>query len=405
MSNQWEGLISTIQKFRESVKNELDEKNKSFHVALNGDEPLSIQGLGPNLDERNSYYVDISDVLFWNDPTAYIEELDRFEGQEYFTQHSDTMLYLEKSEQMNVFARLVESLKRKRIAPFIGAGLSRPCNYPLWGEAIKKLVKKLDVLSTSEKKAMLPELTYLDEVKQCVDSWNYLEAAQLIYDNEPYQMESFILNTFDGAESKKITGPITLLPQLADGCIVTTNFDSLIEKVFQEQNKAIQGYMHGTQTQNQFASRLIQGERCILKLHGHFDSPETYIFSESQYDNAYGAECLDYKKPLAKVLRQIFISHSLLFLGCSLQHDRTLELFMDIVDSNTFDIPEHFAFLPEPSQQLEKKEKENLLSKAKIRPIWYQVKIDEQDNQDHSQLESLLKFAIDCASGKARLRR
>lgn len=44
--------------------------------------------------------------------------------------------------------------------------------------------------------------------------------------------------------------------------------------------------MHGTQTQ--FAAKLIKGERCILKLHGHFNSAETYIFSKAQYDAAYG---------------------------------------------------------------------------------------------------------------------
>lgn len=403
MSNQWEGLASTIQKFKMSVKDELDKKNESFHSALNGDEPISFKGLGSNLDERYKYFVDPSDILFWHDPIAYIDELERFEGQTVINQHADAKRYLDESDQTNLFARFVESLKRKRIAPFVGAGLSRPCNYPLWGEAIQKLVKKLEGVSTSEERAMRPSLPYLNEVKQCIENWNYLKAAQLIYDNHKAQMDSFIRNTFDGADSKEISGPIVLLPQLADGCIVTTNFDGLIEKVFQKQNRAIEGYMHGTQSQNQFASRLIQGERCILKLHGHYSSTETYIFSKSQYNYAYGDKALDYQKPLAKILRQIFISHSLLFLGCSLEQDRTLDLFIDVVSSDTFDIPEHFAFLPKPHPHSKIIDKEDQLSRAKIRPIWYQVKIDEHGNQDHSQLEALLKFAIDCAAGKAKV--
>ncbi|WP_430110842.1 SIR2 family protein [Paenibacillus sp. B1-33] len=403
MSNKWEGLISTIQKFKMSVKDELDKENDKFHAALNGDKPLSINGLASSSDEGNKYFVEPSDVLFWHDPTAYLDELERYESQEVINQHADAKGYLDESEQLNVFARFVESLKRKRIAPFVGAGISRPCNYPLWGEAIQKLVKKLEGVSTSEERAMLPSLHYLKEVKEHVEKYNYLEAAQIIYDNDKAQMENFIRNTFDGADAKEILGPITLLPQLADGCIITTNFDALIEKVFQKQHRAMEGYMHGKQTQNQFASQLIQGERCILKLHGHYSSSETYIFSKSQYDDAYGKDGFDYTKPLAKVLRQIFISHSLLFIGCSLEKDRTLKLFIDIVNSNTFDIPDHFAFLPEPVEYHRKIEKENLLSKAKIRPIWYQVNLDEQKNQDHSFLEYLLKFAIDCASGKAKI--
>lgn len=403
MSNQWDGLVSTIQKFKDSVKDELNKKNEAFHIALNGDEPLKFKGLGLTMDERNPYEVEISDVLFWHDPIAYLDELERWEGQAVINQYAETKHYLNESDQMNVFARFVESLKRKRIAPFVGAGLSRPCNYPLWGEAIQKLVRKLEGVSISDERAKCPSLPYLNEVKQCMEGRDYLKAAQLIYDNHQTQMDSFIRNTFDGADSKEIQGPITLLPQLADGCIITTNFDGLIEKIYQRENRAIEGYMYGTQSKNQFASRLIQGERCILKLHGHYNSAETYIFSKSQYDNAYGDGGLDYQKPLAKVLRQIFISHSLLFLGCSLEQDRTLELFIDVVCSNTFDIPQHFAFLPQPLENSKKIAKEDLLYKAKICPIWYQVKIDEHQNEDHSQLGFLLNFAISCASGKAKV--
>lgn len=403
MGNQWEGLASTIQKFKMSVKDELDKKNESFHAALNGDEPISFKGLGPNSDECYEYLVDPSDILFWHDPTGYFDELERFENQAVINQHADVKHYLDLSDQTNVFARLIESIKRKRIAPFVGAGLSRPCNYPLWGEAIQKLINKLKGISLSDERAMLPSLPFLDEVQQYLENWNYLEAAQLLYDNYQTQMNNFIRTTFDGADSNEISGPVTLLPQLADGCIITTNFDSLIEKSFLKQSKAIEGYMYGTQTHNQFASKLIQGERCILKLHGHYDSSETYIFSKSQYDEAYGGKEFEYQKPLAKVLRQIFVSHSLLFLGCSLEQDRTLDLFIDVNRSGTFDIPDHFAFLPLPVNHGKRIEKEDLLSRAKIRPIWYQIKLDEQGNQDHSQLEMLLKFAIDCSSGKAKV--
>ncbi len=112
---------------------------------------------------------------------------------------------------------------------------------------------------------------------------------------------------------------------------------------------------------------------------------------------------MDYTKPLAKVLRQIFVSHSLLFLGCSLETDKTLELFIDVVSSEAFDIPAHFAFLPDPSNHQKKLEKEDLLAKAKIHPIWYQVAIDDCGTQNHSQLEDLIKFAVACATGKAKV--
>jgi len=401
VSEKWEGLVKTIQSFKSAVKYELDKENEEFHAALNGEEPLSVKGLGASDDTRNEYYIDPSEVLFWHDPTAYLDELVRWEDQKTLEAYEEIRDYIVDSDQINIFKRLVESVKRKRISPFVGAGLSAPCGFPLWGSALTKLTAKLEGVSKSDQRALLPALKYLDEVKSLINQGEYLEAAQLLYENHRTHLERFILDTFDGARTSTAAGPIQLIPKLSDGCVITTNFDELIEESFQKHHKAFEGYMHGTQSQNQFASKLIQGERCILKLHGNFNSPETYIFSKSQYDEAYGNDCLDYTKPLAKVLRQIFISHSLLFLGCSLAKDRTLELFIDVVNSDTFDIPPHFALLPEIADHSEKLGKEELLMRAKIQPIWYQTETNDDSTLNHSQLTEILAFAIDCASGKA----
>lgn len=402
MSNKYEGLASAVHKFKDVVKKELDNENSEFHDALNGYEPLKFKGVGLDSDQ-SEYFVDPSDVLFWHDPIAYLDELERWEGQKASDEYFLVKEYLDQSDQINLFYRLIESIKRSRTAPFVGAGVSYPYKLPLWGEALNNLVTKLEGTSKSDERAMLPALHYLHDVKNLITQCNFLEAAQLIYDKNKTQFDSFVFNTFDGSKVPKFFGVLELLPQLSDGCIITTNFDNLIERVYIDKNRSIEGYMYGTQSQNQFASKLIQGERCILKLHGNYSDPETYIFSKAQYEDAYGKGDLDYTKPLAKVLRQIFISHSLLFLGCSLDTDKTLELFIDVVRSKAFDIPAHFAFLPAPSDHQKKLEKEDLLAKAKINPIWYQVKIDDCGTQNHSQLEDLIKFAIACATGKAKV--
>lgn len=201
------------------------------------------------------------------------------------------------------------------MSPFVGAGLSAPSGFPLWGDALKKITRKLEGVSKSDQGAFLPALQYIEDVNSCIKEWRYLEAAQLLYENHKTHLERFVLDTFDGANTNNVGAVASLLPKLSDGCVITTNFDEIIERAFIKENRAIEGYMHGIQSQNQFASKLIQGERCILKLHGNYNSPETYIFSKVQYDEAYGDEGLDYTKPLAKVLRQVFISHSLVFLG------------------------------------------------------------------------------------------
>jgi hypothetical protein len=405
-SKDLKGLSDTVLKFKSALIDTLNMENSEFHAAINGDEPLTFRGLKQSIhDDPNSYSVEISDLLFWHDPEAYMDELERWEGQLVKDQHLEMLEYLDESEQSVVFSKLVETIKKKRIAPFVGAGLSKPCNFPLWGEAIEKLVKKLEGVSTSEQRAAQPALAYLEEVEKYLSKWNYLDAVDLLYAKSKTHVDSFVLNTFELSADPIISGPVKLLPMICDGCIVTTNFDEVIEIVFSKAQKPIKGYMHGTQTQNQFAAKLIQGERCILKLHGNVNDPDTYIFSKSQYNDAYGDyPSFDYTRPLAKTLRQIFVSHSLLFLGCSLEQDRTLELFQDVVNSKAFDIPAHFALLPKPSDYDKYLAKEEMLQEAKIRPVWYQAPKDKDGKSDHSGLEKLLKLAIDCAAGKTRIR-
>lgn len=399
------GLSDVVLKFKSALNETLNSENSEFHAAINGDNLLMFKGLTQSIhDEPNSYSVEISDILFWHDPVAYMDEMERWDGQQVKDQHIEMLEYLEESEQSAVFSKLVETIKKKRIAPFVGAGLSKPCNFPLWGEAIEKLVKKLEGVSVSEQRAAQPAFAYLEEVKQYLSKWRYLEAVELLYGTNKTLVDSFVRNIFELSANPVISGPVLLLPKICDGCIVTTNFDDVIETVFIKERKPIEGYMHGTQNHNQFAAKLIQGERCILKLHGTVNDPETYILSKAQYKDAYGdGDSFDYTRPLAKTLRQIFISHSLLFLGCSLEQDRTLGLFQNVVNSRAFDIPAHFALLPKSSDHAKYLAKEELLQQAKIRPIWYQAPEGRDGKYDHSGLEKLLKLAIDCAAGRTRI--
>ena len=151
--------------------------------------------------------------------------------------------------------------------------------------------------------------------------------------------------------------------------------------------------MHGTQAGNNFVQRLLRGERCILKLHGDAGQANTHVFTRAQYQAAYG-EPLAFQHQLPRALRQIFISHSLLFLGCSLEQDKTLDLFKSVVDEAAFEIPDHFALLNELATPQERARKEARLLQLKIRPLWYATPKDADGKPDHSLLEQTLKLAI-----------
>lgn len=96
-----------------------------------------------------------------------------------------------------------------------------------------------------------------------------------------------------------------------------------------------------------------------MKLHGDAESDATHILTEQQYELAYGQPpAFDFQKPLPKALRQIYISQSLLFLGCGLEQDWTMDLFKAAKESDAYQVPNHYAIVEEPSTAAGRQQKE-----------------------------------------------
>ena len=146
--------------------------------------------------------------------------------------------------------------------------------------------------------------------------------------------------------------------------------------------------MHGTQDHN-FFPRLVRGDRCLLKLHGDAESDTTHILTAEQYELAYGKP-FDFQKSLPKALRQIYISQSLLFLGCGLEQDWTMELFKAARDSDGYQVPNHYAVVEAPADVQAKQQKETRLLDLNIQPIWY-------PNGEHQMVESIIDLVADVA--------
>ncbi|HLJ26500.1 MAG TPA: SIR2 family protein [Candidatus Angelobacter sp.] len=348
----------------------------AFNLAFNGDKPIKI----PSPRLADGYQLEASEILFWVDRSAYFEEYEAWQQSSTQEIHQGAIDQLKANGQTGEFHDLVSAIKRNRIAPFIGAGVSYSCGYPMWAAALHELSHKIDGVDLSAFGAKMA-------------AYEYLGAAQLLWDKDEIQVKNFIRTKFDEQpiRTNGIKGPIKLLASFSRGCIITTNFDHLIELTLGPTQ--IDGYMHGNQQGHMFVPRLISGDRCILKLHGDSANYNTFVFTENQYTESYGVP-LDFAKPLPKALRQIFVSHSLLFLGCSLEQDRTLELFQKICDDKQFDIPDHFAILPLPADNSSKIVKESRLLKLNIRPLWY------SPFNNHELVEKYLALAVDMADGR-----
>jgi hypothetical protein len=359
------------------------QSNHAFNEAFNTDIPLQISSL---IKDREPYNVDISEIIFWTDRNAYFDEVENWNNGKIEEENKETVDFLKITDKITIFSELVLSIKRKKIAPFIGAGLCAPLNFPSWGNALNEIVKRLEDMD-------------LVDVVTLISEFKFLEAAEILLQKDDTQFINYISEKFsirrDWGKDEIVVSALKLLPEIASGCVITTNYDKVLEKVFEFSNKPFEGFMHGIQQRNTFVTDLIRGDRCILKLHGNVGEKETYILSKSQYDAAYG-EIVDFTKPLPKTLRQIFISHSMLFLGCSLEQDRTLDLFKQIKDEGQFEIPDHFAILSKPATAEKKRVKENRLSKMNIKAIWYPA-------GKHDFVEKILKLAIDAANNRIKI--
>ncbi|CAH6883407.1 SIR2_2 domain-containing protein [Vibrio chagasii] len=384
-----------IQQVEQYLDSKLQE-HKEFNEELNYNASVEVSEVGPKVqitslsDTDTKYQYEVSDILYWVERDTYYDELEKWNGIKLGEKHRDALTLLKSSNQLPIFLDFVEAIKRNRIAPFIGAGASLPADYPAWGQALEGLAKTMG--------GDIP-----GQVKDYLDNYRYLEAAEILYQHNEHVFKNYVQTEFRLKAAQEDDRPvfppvIDLLPELAKSCIVTTNFDRLIEKKFElVSGKPLSGYMYGKQEQNGFVSQLLKGQQCLMKLHGDYEQAQSYVFTNTQYSDAYGIEEIDFKKQLPRSLRQIYISYSLVFIGCSLEQDRTLELFKSVIDQGHFEIPSHYAFLADCEPE-SKADKNGRLLSMQIKPVWYPV-----EGHDHSMLIKLLKLAIDVANKKLSL--
>jgi hypothetical protein len=269
---------------REAIRllNEDYEAGKDFNESFDAEETVKVGRLEfPR-----------SKALFWLDRDAYYDaQEDWFDGS-IQQKHELCIKLLRANGLSNPFGELLEVVDRGRLVPFVGAGMSKPMGMPLWGEALTELLGRLPAANTGAIAAL-------------IEAGNYLAAAQALVEHDPVQTENFVRTKYR-VQKMHLAGPMVLLPRIAKGCVITTNFDDAIEQVYRRDGVEFHAYMHGTQEHN-FFRRLVRGDRCLLKLHGDADNPATHILSRGQYDIGYGNP-FDFHKPLPKALRQVFVS-------------------------------------------------------------------------------------------------
>jgi hypothetical protein len=340
-----------------------------FNDWIDGDEAASV---------REVYKVDgisvPSKAFFAGDKEAYYQafaeyrDTRRSEGlcERYLCDQFTDKHWFERNVQR--FDQLVERLEDSDVVPFVGAGMSKAGGFPTWEEHLRTQGRTAGIdaahigalLARGEYEAIIAEI----------------EASR---GRDVFTQE--IRDAF--SRTGTITNTTLLITELFNDTVITTNYDRLVEQAFDTgANNSFQ-IINGLDALVDLDSRRVS----IIKLHGDIRTPSRCILSKNQYDQAYGVDGIDLSKPIPKLLEYHFRNSSLLFLGCSLNNDRTVQVFRAIKEGiGDRVIPQHFAIEQAPESEQALTDRNAYLLRLGITGIWF-------EKGEFGCVEALLRLA------------
>lgn len=243
------------------------------------------------------------------------------------------------------------------LVPFLGAGTSLAYQIKTW----KNLLQS----------AAPPDVA--GDVKKLLNDGKYEEAAEaLLTILGPDGFQNVVAAAAGDANLDRYdftTGTVSLLPFLASGPVVTTNFDRVLERAFEANGKPFESVISGPRP-DLIVDALHGHRRVLIKLHGDWQDRVGRTFSKSDYETNYGESQPEKKRELLEgVERLLFSSRSLLFIGASLAQDRTVERLKKV--HLEYAGIRHFAIMTLPATASELREKERHLRECGILPLWH----------------------------------
>jgi hypothetical protein len=236
---------------------------------------------------------------------------------------------------MNLPDELVSAFKQRRGGLFIGAGLSVESGLPTWKKMLEEMIARARKQSYLDKEL-------LDDCEKGLGSpTKYLMIASALRDMMGGDFEKYVDERF--ANTAVLPNDIhrTLL-ELQWQFAVTTNYDRLIERAFNERHG-------GKETLDPItfvnpggaASSLFRQRPFVLKVHGDaVTDPKEIILSERDYRNV-----IHQQAGLQSLLQTLFTTYTILFVGASLT-DPDLMLLLGYVHSAFHGrTPNHYAIV------------------------------------------------------------
>lgn len=210
------------------------------------------------------------------------------------------------------FQGIQEQLSKNNLIPLFGAGFTG-ASYPGWSSLLKEMAKPFPNCQAQLE-------------KQLNDSQFEEAASTLCEEMGEYDFQEELYQTFgprtvpDAME--KLTPARKAIPRIFNGPMMTTNVDLCLEEIYGHRLEVLCPH---TKYHLPQADRALQTAAPILfKLHGSVSDREHMVFTKEAYDTVY--PCSQEPTPLSETLSSIFHSRPVLFLGCSLDTDRVVQV-------------------------------------------------------------------------------
>lgn len=328
---------------------------------------------------RAEYGVDAlpqpSKALFSGDRNGYDEAFQEFRKERRHAALSE--LYLQElcgedhwfQRNVDHFTQLVELMYAGAVVPFVGAGISASGGFSSWKDHLRRQGKTAHIAS--------------DRIEALLASGAYetvLEEIEAVRGREVFINE--IRDEF--SRSGTIPDVVWRISELFTDTVITTNYDRLIEQAYDTGEEGKVQVINGLDALEKPDPKKIT----VIKLHGNIREPKRCILSKNQYDEAYGNGSLNMHKPIPKLLAYHYKNSSLLFLGCSLRNDRTVQVFKKIKEAmgEEEETKQHFSIEQAPESLEEIAQRNSELAKLGITPIWF-------EKERYELVESILGLA------------
>lgn len=274
--------------------------------------------------------------------------------------------WFERNEQR--FDQLISCLLEDTVVPFIGAGVSVAGGFPTWKDHLRQQGKTAGLDA-----AIIEDHLAKGEYEAVIETIEKTRGADV-----------FAQEIRDAFSKTGSLEDITLLiSELFCDTLITTNYDGLLEQSFDVGPGDEVQVINGTSAMETPDPEKVT----VIKLHGDIRNPARCILGKRQYDEAYGETDLDLNRPIPKLLRYYYTTSSLLFIGCSLNNDRTIQVFKAVKDAiGDDDRPEHFSIEQAPPTVAELAVRNSELLKLGITPIWF-------PRGEYDKVEAILRHA------------